>query len=163
DDNSLFRHEDLKKYLFMSELEKQASKNGFSFVELDGDIAIIGNGAGLVMFSDAHGKAGSFLDFGGKATSETIYKAIELISELPKIRAILVNLFGGIVRTDLVAQGILDAYKNNIITVPVFARISGAESEKAKQLLRGSRAKLFDTVEEAINEVVLNVNNAIKQ
>jgi succinyl-CoA synthetase beta subunit len=152
----------------MSELEKQASKNGFSFVELDGDIAIIGNGAGLVMstldmVSDAHGKAGSFLDFGGKATSETIYKAIELISELPKIRAILVNLFGGIVRTDLVAQGILDAYKNNILTVPVFARISGAESEKAKQLLRGSRAKLFDTVEEAINEVVLNVNNAIKQ
>jgi succinyl-CoA synthetase beta subunit len=168
DDNSLFRHEELKKYLFMSELEKQASKNGFSFVELDGDIAIIGNGAGLVMstldmVSDAHGKAGSFLDFGGKATSETIYKAIELISELPKIRAILVNLFGGIVRTDLVAQGILDAYRNNIINVPVFARISGAESEKAKQLLRGSRAKLFDTVEEAINEVVLNVNNAIKQ
>ena len=56
------------------------------------------------------------------------------------------------------AQGILDAYKNNIINVPVFARISGAESEKAKQMLQGSRAKLFDTVEEAINAVVLNVN-----
>jgi succinyl-CoA synthetase beta subunit len=163
DDNSLFRHEELKIYLYMSELEKQASKNGFSFVELDGDIAIIGNGAGLVMstldmVSDANGKAGSFLDFGGKATSETIYKALEVISKLPKIKAILVNLFGGIVRTDLVAQGILDAYKNNIINVPVFARISGAQSEKAKQMLYGGKAKLFDTIEEAINAVVLNVN-----
>ena len=86
-------------------MEKQASKNGFSFVELDGDIAIIGNGAGLVMstldmVSDANGQAGSFLDFGGKATSETIYKALQVISELPKIKAILVNLFGGIVRTE---------------------------------------------------------------
>jgi succinyl-CoA synthetase beta subunit len=161
DDNSLFRHEDLKTYLYLSELEKQASKNGFSFVELDGNIAIIGNGAGLVMstldmVSDANGQAGSFLDFGGKATSETIYEALRVISELPKIKAILVNLFGGIVRTDLVAQGILNAYKNNIINVPVFARISGAESEKAKQMLQGSRAKLFDTVEEAINAVVSN-------
>jgi succinyl-CoA synthetase beta subunit len=163
DDNSLFRHDDLKKYLYLSELEIQASKNKFSFVELDGDIAIIGNGAGLVMstldmVSDANGQAGSFLDFGGKATSETIYKALGVISELPKIKAILVNLYGGIVRTDLVAQGILDAYKNNIINVPVFARISGAESEKAKQMLQGSRAKLFDTVEEAINAVVLKVH-----
>lgn len=162
DDNSLFRHEDLKVYQHLSELEKQASKNGFSFVELDGNIAIIGNGAGLVMstldmVTDAGGQAGSFLDFGGKATSETIYKALEVISDLPKIRAILVNLFGGIVRTDLVAQGILDAYKNNIINVPVFARISGAESEKAKQLLYGGKARLFDTVEEAINAVVSNV------
>ena len=167
DDNSLFRHEDLKTYLYLSELEKQASKNGFSFVELDGDIAIIGNGAGLVMstldmVSDANGQAGSFLDFGGKATSETIYKALQVISELPKIKAILVNLFGGIVRTDLVAKGIIDAYKNNIINVPVFARISGAESEKAKQMLQGGRAMLFDTVEEAINAVVSNVN-IIKQ
>jgi len=163
DDNSLFRHDELKAYQHLSELEKQASKNGFSFVELDGNIAIIGNGAGLVMstldmVSDAKGKAGSFLDFGGKATSETIYKALGVISELPKIKAILVNLFGGIVRTDLVAQGILDAYKNNIMSVPVFARISGAESEKAKQMLQGSRARLFDTVEEAINAVVSNVN-----
>jgi succinyl-CoA synthetase beta subunit len=162
DDNSLFRHEDLKKYLHLSDLEKQASKSGFSFVELDGDIAIIGNGAGLVMstldmVSDAGGKAGSFLDFGGRATSETIFEALKVISRLPKIKTILVNLFGGIVRTDLVAQGILEAYKNNVIIVPVFARISGAESEKAKQMLQGSQAKLYDTVEEAINAAVLNV------
>ncbi len=165
DDNALFRHEDLKKYLYLSDLEKQATKSGFSFVELDGNIAIIGNGAGLVMstldmVTDANGKAGSFLDFGGRATSETIYEALKVISKIPKIKAILVNLFGGIVRTDLVAQGIIDAYKNNIINVPVFARISGAESEKAKQMLEGSKAHIFETVEEAINAVVLNVNNS---
>jgi succinyl-CoA synthetase beta subunit len=164
DDNSLFRHKDLLKYLYLSALEKQASDNGFSFVELDGNIAIIGNGAGLVMstldmVTDAGGTAGSFLDFGGRATTETIYEAIKVISRIPKIKAILVNLFGGIVRTDLVALGILEAYKNNILKVPVFARISGAQSEKAKELLQGSQAQLFDTVEEAINAVVLKVNN----
>jgi succinyl-CoA synthetase beta subunit len=145
-------------------LEKQASKNGFSFVELEGNIAIIGNGAGLVMstldmVTDAKGDAGAFLDFGGRATSETIYEALKVISRIPKIKAILVNLYGGIVRTDLVAMGILEAYKNNILTVPVFARISGAQSEKAKELLTGSNAHLFDTVEEAINAVVLRINN----
>ncbi|HEU5120885.1 MAG TPA: ATP-grasp domain-containing protein [Candidatus Nitrosocosmicus sp.] len=164
DDNSLFRHEDLIKYLQLSDLEKQASDNGFSFVELEGNIAIIGNGAGLVMstldmVTDAKGTAGSFLDFGGRATTETIYEAIKVISRIPKIKAILVNLFGGIVRTDLVALGILEAYNNGILKVPVFARISGAQSEKAKELLQGSQARLFDTVEEAINAVVLKVNN----
>ncbi len=164
DDNALFRHKDLLKYLYLTDLEKQASDNGFSFVELDGNIAIIGNGAGLVMstldmVTDANGTAGSFLDFGGRATSETIYEAIKVISRLPKIQAILVNLFGGIVRTDLVALGILEAYKNNILRVPVFARISGAQSEKAKELLQGSEARLFDTVEEAINAAVLKVKS----
>ena len=165
DDNALFRHEDLQKYLYLSDLEKQAANNGFSFVELEGDIAIIGNGAGLVMstldmVTDANGKAGAFLDFGGRATSETIYEALKVISRLPKIKAILVNLYGGIVRTDLVALGILEAYKNNILTVPVYARISGAQSEKAKELLDGSKARLFDTVEEAINAVVLKINSS---
>ena len=159
DDNALFRHEDLKKYEELSELESQARNNGFSFVELDGDIAIIGNGAGLVMstldmVTDAGGKAGAFLDFGGRATTESIYRAFKVISKVDKIRTILVNLFGGIVRTDLVAQAILNAYKDGTITVPVFARITGAESEKARELLTDSKARLFNTVEEAINAAV---------
>jgi len=132
-------------------------------VELDGDIAIIGNGAGLVMstldmVSDIGGRAGSFLDFGGRATTETIYEALKVISKIKRIDAILVNLFGGIVKTNLVAQAILEAYKNKIIDVPLFARISGAESEKAKEILKGSQAKLYDTVDEAIHAVVREVS-----
>jgi succinyl-CoA synthetase beta subunit len=162
DDNAAFRHPDLKKYEYISELEAQAQKSGFSLVELNGNIAIIGNGAGLVMstldmVSDAGGKAGSFLDFGGRATTETIYEALKVISGLKNIDAILVNLFGGIVKTNLVAQAILDAYNNDILHVPVFARISGAESEIAKEMLKGSSAKLYDTVEEAILAAVEEV------
>ncbi|HEU5172965.1 MAG TPA: ATP-grasp domain-containing protein [Nitrososphaeraceae archaeon] len=161
DDNALFRHEDLKKYEELSELESQAKNNGFSFVELDGDIAIIGNGAGLVMstldmVTDSGGKAGAFLDFGGRATTESIYQALKVISKVDKIHTILVNLFGGIVRTDLVARAILNAYNDGTITVPVFARITGAESEKARELLFNSKARLFNTVEEAINAAVKN-------
>jgi succinyl-CoA synthetase beta subunit len=73
---------------------------------------------------------------------------------LSKVKAILVNLFGGIVRTDLVAQAILDAYKDGMISVPIYARISGAESDKSKQMLSNSNAKLYDTVEEAISSLV---------
>src|ERR671910_2223721 len=123
DDNAMFRHPELKKYEHVSELEKQAEASGFSLVELDGNIAIIGNGAGLVMstldmvsdaggkagvdiVSDAGGKAGAFLVFGGRATTETIYEALKVISKIKRIEVILVNLFGGIVRTNLVAQAI---------------------------------------------------------
>jgi succinyl-CoA synthetase beta subunit len=164
DDNAMFRHPELKKYEYVSELEKQAEVSGFSLVELDGNIAIIGNGAGLVMstldmVSDAGGKAGAFLDFGGRATTETIYEALKVISKIKKVEVILVNLFGGIVRTNLVAQAILDAYNNKLIDVPVFARISGAESDKAREMLQGSRAKLHDTVEEAIQSTVSSVTN----
>jgi succinyl-CoA synthetase beta subunit len=163
DDNAMFRHAELKKYEHISELEEQAGKSGFSLVELDGNIAIIGNGAGLVMstvdmVTDAGGKAGCFLDFGGGATTETIYEALTVISKIRTIRGILVNLFGGIVKTNLVAQAILDAYKNDLIDVSLFARITGAESEKAKAMLAGSQAKLYDTVEEAIHEVVNQVS-----
>lgn len=159
DDNSIFRHPELRKYIQISELQEQAEKSGFSFVELDGDIAIIGNGAGLVMstldiVNDAGGKPGAFLDFGGRATTETIYKALEVISKLSKVKAILVNLFGGIVRTDLVAQAILNAYDDGMISVPIYARISGAESEKSKKMLSNSNAELYDTVEEAISSLV---------
>jgi succinyl-CoA synthetase beta subunit len=165
DDNAMFRHPELKKYEHVSELERQAEVSGFSLVELDGNIAIIGNGAGLVMstldmVSDAGGSAGAFLDFGGRATTETIYEALKVISKIKSVEAILVNLFGGIVRTSLVAQAILDAYNNKLMNVPVFARISGADSEKAREMLQGSKANLYNTVEEAIQSAVSAVNNS---
>ena len=162
DDNAMFRHPELKKYEHVSELASQAQKSGFSLVELDGNIAVIGNGAGLVMstldmMSDAGGKAGCFLDFGGRATTETMYEALKVISKMKKNVAILVNLFGGIVKTNLVAQAIIDAYNDNLIDIPLYARISGAESEKAKEMLKSTKAKLFDTVEEAINTATREV------
>jgi succinyl-CoA synthetase beta subunit len=164
DDNALFRHPDLIKYEQATDLESLAKKNGFSFVQLQGNIAIIGNGAGLVMstldmVSDAGGNAGAFLDFGGSATSETIYQALTVISRVKTIQTIVVNLFGGIVRTDLVAQGILGAYSNNLIKVPLFARISGAESHKAKEILSNSKAHLFDRIEDAIHAAVQGIKS----
>ncbi|MGB7635361.1 MAG: ATP-grasp domain-containing protein [Nitrososphaeraceae archaeon] len=164
DDNALFRRPELIKYEEATELEALAKKNGFSFVQLQGNIAIIGNGAGLVMstldmVSDAGGDAGAFLDFGGSATAETIYQALTVISRVKTIQTIVVNLFGGIVRTDLVAQGILRAYVNNLITVPLFARISGAESLKAKEILKDSKAHLFDRIEDAIQAAVQGIKS----
>jgi succinyl-CoA synthetase beta subunit len=164
DDNATFRHPELLGYEETTELESLAKKNGFSFVQLKGNLAIIGNGAGLVMstldmVTDAGGDAGAFLDFGGSATSETIYQALTVISRMKTIQVIVVNLFGGIVKTDLVANGILRAYVNNLISVPLFARISGAESEKAKEILKGSKAQLFNTVEEAIEAAVQSIKS----
>ena len=165
DDNALFRHPELKKYQLMSESELQAKKSGFSFVELDGSIAIIGNGAGLVMstldmVSDKGGKAGCFLDFGGSATTETIYDSLKVISKMKKIRSILINLFGGIVKTNMVAEGILRAYNEGIVEIPTFARITGAESEKAKEMLKNSNAKMYDTVEQAIHGLLQGLPKA---
>jgi succinyl-CoA synthetase beta subunit len=163
DDNAMFRHEELRKHEEISGLEAEAKKSGFSLVELEGNIAVIGNGAGLVMstldmLSDHGGKPACFLDVGGTATTESVYAALTLISKIPKVQGILVNLFGGIVRTSLVAQAIIDAYRNKIIDVPLFTRISGAEADLARDLLKGSTAKMYDSVEEAIAAAVKGVN-----
>lgn len=163
DDNSMFRHDELRKFQEVSELEERAEKSGFSLVELDGNIAVVGNGAGLVMstldmLSDNGGKPACFLDVGGGATTDTVYEALTLISKMKKIKGILVNLYGGIVKTTTVATAFIKAYENKIIDVPVFARMSGAEADKSKEMLKGSRTKMFDTVEEAINAAVIEVS-----
>ncbi len=162
DDNSNFRHPELEKYQEKSEIEERAEKSGFSLVELDGDIAVVGNGAGLVMstldmLSDNGGKPACFLDVGGGATTESVYEALTLISKISKVRGILVNLYGGIVKTSVVAEAFLKAYENNLIDLPVFSRLKGTESEKAKEMLQGSKTKIFDSVEEAINAAVMGV------
>ena len=165
DDNAMFRHDELRKFQEISELEERAEKSGFSLVELDGNIAVVGNGAGLVMssldmLSDHGGKPACFLDVGGGATTETVYEALTLISKMKKVKGILVNLYGGIVKTTTVATAFIKAYEDKIIDIPVFARMSGAEAEKSKEMLKGSRTKLFDTVEEAINAAVIGVNKS---
>ena len=164
DDNSNFRHKELQKYQEISEIEERAEKSGFSLVELDGNIAVVGNGAGLVMstldmLSDNGGKPACFLDVGGGATTESVYEALTLISKISKVKGILVNLYGGIVKTTVVAEAFLKAYENNLIDLPVFARLKGTESKKAKEMLQGSRTKIYDSVEEAINAAVMGVKN----
>ncbi len=162
DDNSNFRHNEMAKYQKISELEQRAEKNGFSLVELDGNIAVIGNGAGLVMstldmLADSGGRPACFLDVGGGATPESVYEALTLISEMDRVRCILVNLYGGIVKTTTVAAAFIKAYDSHLIDLPVFARLRGAESDKAKDMLKDSKTKLYDTVEEAINAAVMGV------
>ncbi len=163
DDNSNFRHEELQKYQEKSELEEQAEKSGFSLVELDGNIAVIGNGAGLVMstfdlVTDNGGKPATFLDVGGGATTESVYEALTLISKMKRVKGILVNLYGGIVKTTTVAEAFIQAYDNNLIDLPVFARLMGTESDKAKEMLKDTKTKMFDSIEEAINGVVMEAN-----
>ena len=163
DDNSMFRHDELKKFHEVSDLEEKAEKSGFSLVELDGNIAVVGNGAGLVMstldmLSDNGGKPACFLDVGGGATTESVYEALTLISKMKKVKGVLVNLYGGIVKTTTVASAFVKAYENKLIDLPVFARMLGAESEKSKEMLNGTKTKLFDTVEEAINAAVMKVS-----
>ena len=163
DDNSNFRHEELAKYQEKSELEERAEKSGFSLVELDGNIAVIGNGAGLVMstfdmLADNGGKPATFLDVGGGATTESVYEALTLISKMSRVKGILVNLYGGIVKTTTVASAFIKAYDENLIDLPVFARLMGAESDKAKEMLKDTKTKLFDSVEDAINTAVMEVN-----
>jgi len=163
DDNSNFRHKELAEYHEQTELEKKAEESGFSLVELDGNIAVIGNGAGLVMstldmLTDNGGKAACFLDVGGTATEESVYEALTLISKMKNVKAVLVNLYGGIVKTTIVASAFLKAYDDKIIILPVFARLMGAESDKSKEMLKDSETKLSPSIEEAINKAVMEVN-----
>lgn len=163
DDNSMFRHDELKKFHEVSDLEEKAEKSGFSLVELDGNIAVVGNGAGLVMstldmLSDNGGKPACFLDVGGGATTESVYEALTLISKMKKVKGVLVNLYGGIVKTTTVASAFVKAYENKLIDLPVFARMLGAESEKSKEMLNGTKTELFDTVEQAINAAIIKVS-----
>jgi len=164
DDNSNFRHPEMDKYQEKSEIEEKAEKSGFSLVELDGNIAVIGNGAGLVMstldmLSDNGGKPACFLDVGGGATADSVYEALTLLSKIKKIKGILLNLYGGIVKTTVVAEAFLKAYNDGIIEWPVYSRIKGTEAEKAREMLKDSRTKMYDSVEEAINAVVMGIKN----
>ena len=162
DDNANFRHPELAKYREESEVEERAERSGFSLVELDGNIAVVGNGAGLVMstldmLSDSGGKPACFLDVGGGATTESVYEALSLIGRMGSVTGILVNLYGGIVKTTTVASAFLKAYEDGMIDLPVFARLKGAESDKARVMLADSKTELFDSVEDAISAAVTEV------
>jgi succinyl-CoA synthetase beta subunit len=144
DDNALYRQQALAGYREESEedeIEAEAHRRGVNYVRLPGgDIGIIGNGAGLVMstldvVSQAGGKAANFLDVGGGAGAETIANALEVITRDPKVRSVLINIFGGITRCDLVAQGILDGFSRIDVRVPVVVRLDGTSAEEGRAIL----------------------------
>jgi succinyl-CoA synthetase beta subunit len=156
DDNALFRHPD---YVAMRDLreenaiEVEAGKVGLNYVDLDGNVGCMVNGAGLAMatmdlIKQAGGEPANFLDVGGTADAERVELAFKLILRDPNVKAILINIFGGIVRCDRVAQGIVDAYKNmGTIKVPIIVRLQGTNADIAKELIDNSGLDVQSAIE----------------
>ena len=146
DANAVFRHPDLAKLRDASQedpTERKAAEHDLNYVSLDGDIACMVNGAGLAMATmdliKLHGgQPANFLDVGGGATAERVTAAFELILSNKKVRAILVNIFGGIVRCDIIAEGIITAVTNVGVQVPVVVRLEGTNAPKARDMLKNS-------------------------
>jgi succinyl-CoA synthetase beta subunit len=148
DDSALFRHPDfeqLRDTFAVDPQEQMAKERDLNYVKLDGEVGIIGNGAGLVMstldvVAQAGGKAANFLDIGGGASAETMTNGLEVILSDPKVRSVFVNIFGGITRGDLVARGILDALDQlgDRVTVPMVVRLDGTNAEEGRRLLAES-------------------------
>jgi succinyl-CoA synthetase beta subunit len=143
DDNSLFRHEDLaalQASFPIDPVEARARAAGLQYVKLDGEVGIIGNGAGLVMSTldvvkQAGADAANFLDVGGGASADLMATSLEVILSDPAVRAVFINIFGGITRCDLVAQGILEALTRVEATVPIVVRLDGTNAEEGRRIL----------------------------
>ena len=155
DGNSLYRHKDYAAMRDVSEedaTEVEAGEAGLNYVNLDGNVGCIVNGAGLAMATMdiiklSGGNPANFLDVGGTADAERVEKAFRIILKDPNVKAILVNIFGGIVRCDRVAQGIVDAYKNmGEIAVPIIVRLQGTNAEEAKKLIDESGLNVHSAV-----------------
>jgi succinyl-CoA synthetase beta subunit len=150
DDNALFRHPELVQLRDASQedpMERRAAEHDLNYVSLDGNIACMVNGAGLAMATmdliKLHGgQPANFLDVGGGATSERVTVAFELILSNSRVRAVLVNIFGGIVRCDLIAEGIINAIKKVRVRVPVVVRLEGTNADKAREMLAQSGLKI---------------------
>jgi succinyl-CoA synthetase beta subunit len=146
EDNALFRHPDLAAMRDASQenpMERKAAEHELNYVSLDGNIACMVNGAGLAMATmdliQLHGgKPANFLDVGGGATKERVSTAFKLVLSNPKVTAILINIFGGIVRCDMIAEGIIAAVKEVGVSIPVIVRLEGTNAPLARKLLAGS-------------------------
>jgi len=162
DDNSLFRHADYRATSHDSAedpIEAEASKRGVAYVRLGGEIGIMGNGAGLVMqsideISAAGGKAANFLDVGGGAQADRVKSCMEVILMDPNVKGIFLNIFGGITRVDEVAKGVLDAFAQIDVKVPVVARIEGTAVDEGRKILEGTQIIPAQTVQEAAKLIV---------
>jgi len=164
DDNALFRHQEYKKRLLegeseISPQELEAMKNGLAYVKLDGNIGVIGNGAGLVMatldtIQYYGGKPANFLDVGGGAPSEKTALALKIVLSDPKVKALFINILGGITRCDEVAKGILEAKEKVGVTKPMVIRLVGTNEEEGKRILTESGIHVLESMEEAAQRVV---------
>jgi succinyl-CoA synthetase beta subunit len=162
DDNALYRQpelRDLKEVSPDEEVEERARALGFSYVQLDGDVGIIGNGAGLVMgtldaVKNAGGHAANFLDVGGGAKEAVVKAALEIVLANAKVKSVLINIFGGITRGDEVAKGILSVIEQHPPSVPLVIRLSGTEAEAGRKLLEGAPLESRATMDAAAVEAV---------
>ncbi|MGC2625339.1 MAG: ADP-forming succinate--CoA ligase subunit beta [Candidatus Udaeobacter sp.] len=151
DDNALYRHPEIAAMRDVAEedpREVEASKHGLNYIGLDGDIACLVNGAGLAMatmdiIKFYGGDPANFLDVGGGATEEQVTEAFKILIADKHVKAILVNIFGGIMKVDIIAQGIINAAKSVKLSVPLIVRLEGTNVEKGKQLLKESGVALI--------------------
>ena len=169
DDSALFRHPEIEKLRDLEEedpLEVEASKHHLNYIKLDGNVGCMVNGAGLAMatmdiIKYAGGMPANFLDVGGAANVETVRNGFKIILSDPNVKAILINIFGGIVRCDRVAKGIIEAAKSIEIRVPMVIRLAGTNAEEAAVLLEqsGMNFEIAHTLEEAATKVVQLISN----
>jgi succinyl-CoA synthetase beta subunit len=155
DDNALYRHKELAELRDISEedpLEVEAGKSGLNYVKLDGNVGCMVNGAGLAMATMdiiklSGGEPANFLDVGGGANAETVEAGFRIILKDPNVKAILINIFGGIVRCDRVASGVVEAYKKvGDIPVPIIVRLQGTNAEEGAKIIQQSGLKVFSAI-----------------
>lgn len=162
DDNALFRHPELEKLRDLAEEnanEVDAKACGLSYVELEGDIGCMVNGAGLAMATMDMvklfgGRPANFLDVGGSSNPDKVVHAFRIILSRPGIKAILINIFGGITRCDDIARGILEAFRRKPIEIPIVVRLTGTNAEEGLELLKGSPLISAVTFSEAVRKVI---------
>jgi len=169
DDNALFRHKDLAEMRDISEedpAEVEAGKHNLNFVKLDGNVGCMVNGAGLAMATMdiiklSGGSPANFLDVGGGANAKSVEAGFRIILRDPAVKAVLINIFGGIVRCDRVANGIVEAYKAvGEIKVPVIVRLQGTNAEEAKEIIDNSGLKVYSAV--SFSEAAKRVKEVLK-
>ena len=170
DDNALFKHKDIAALLDPAEEdanELRAGKSGLSYVQLDGDIACLVNGAGLAMSTmdliKYHGgEPANFLDVGGGANKDQVLEAFRILLSTPNVKGVLVNIFGGIMKCDTIAAALLAAYDEIDFRVPLVVRLEGTNVEAGKKLLAESGRKIItaDGLTDAAQKIVAAVKGA---
>ena len=169
DDNALFRHQELAAMRDINEedpVEAEAGRHNLNFVKLDGNVGCMVNGAGLAMATMdiiklSGGAPANFLDVGGGANSKTVEAGFRIILKDPAVKAILINIFGGIVRCDRVANGVVEAYKSiGSINVPVIVRLHGTNAEEAKTIIDNSGLAVFSAI--SFKEAAIRISEALK-